>query len=117
MKSVLIVDDSNVSRKILKNMLEKEGFDVVGEAINGKEGYDEYVKISPDIVTMDITMPEMNGIEALRLIKEHDPEAKVVIISAAGQQEKRDEAKELGAFEFVTKPYQKAEILEALRRC
>ena len=70
MKSVLIVDDSRVSRKMLRNMLEVTGFTVAGEAINGKEGFDLYKRLSPDVVTMDITMPEMNGIESLKLIKE-----------------------------------------------
>ena len=117
MKNILIVDDSTVSRRILKNMFEVVGHTVVGEALNGKEGYDLYVKLSPDVVTMDITMPEMNGLDALKHIKEHDPDAKVIILSAAGQQEKKEEAQKLGATEFITKPYEKRTILEAIERC
>lgn len=114
MKSILIVDDSRVSRRILKNMLELSGYTIAGEATNGKEGVELYKKIKPDIVTMDITMPEMNGLESLKLIKEFDPEAKIIIITAAGQVEKRDQAIEYGASGFVTKPYENQEILDAI---
>ena len=117
MKRVLIVDDSRVSRRMLKNMFEVEGFEVVGEAINGKEGYEQYVKLSPDVVAMDITMPEMNGIEALKLIKEYDPQARIVIISAAGQKEKVEEATLAGAAAFITKPYDNKDIIDAINRC
>ncbi len=117
MKRVLIVDDSRVSRKMVKNLLDNSGFEVVGEAINGREGYDLYLKLNPDVVAMDITMPEMNGIEALKLIMEHNSDAKVVIISAAGQENKKQEAMEAGACAFITKPYANEDILEALRNC
>ena len=117
MKSVLIVDDSRVSRRMLRNMLEVEGYEVVGEAINGKEGFELYTKLTPDVVAMDITMPEMNGIEALKLIKDHDPDAKIVIISAAGQKEKIEEAGIAGAAAFITKPYDNKDIIEAINRC
>ncbi len=116
-KRILIVDDSRVSRKILKNMLEANGYEVVGEAVNGKEGVELFEKLSPDIITMDITMPELNGIEALKQIREQSDSVKVVIITAAGQKEKRIEAQECGANEFVTKPYVKGEILDAVNRC
>ena len=115
MKSVLIVDDSRVSRKMIRHLLEHSGFEVAAEAINGKEGLDLYVKLRPDVVAMDITMPEMNGIDALKAIKEHDPDAKVVIISAAGQDYNKADAIRAGAVAFVTKPYSDEEILEALR--
>ena len=114
MKSVLIVDDSRVSRRMLRNMLESVGFSVAGEAINGKEGFELYKKLSPDVVTMDITMPEMNGIDSLKLMKEYDPDAKVIIITAAGQNEKRAEAEENGADAFVTKPYDNKEIIDTI---
>ncbi len=117
MKSVLIVDDSRVSRKMLRNMLETEGFEIVGEAINGKEGFEQYTKLSPDVVAMDITMPEMNGVEALKMIRGYDPEAKVVIISAAGQKEKIDEADDAGAAAYITKPYNNKDIIDAINRC
>ena len=117
MKRVLIVDDSRVSRKILRNMLEVTGFEVAGEAIDGKEGFEFYKRLSPDVVTMDITMPGMNGLDSLKLIKEYDPDAKVIIITAAGQNEKKDDAKTLGAVAFVTKPYDNKEIIDAINNC
>ena len=117
MKSILVVDDSRVSRKILINMLEKSGYSIAGEAIDGNDGIAQYKKLKPDVVTMDITMPELNGIEALKQIKEFDPDAKVIIITAAGQLEKRALAKENGAVAFVTKPYDNKEILDAIERC
>ncbi|MBE5829936.1 MAG: response regulator [Butyrivibrio sp.] len=115
--SVLIVDDSRTSRRILKDILERAGFKVAGEAINGKEGVAYYVKFQPDIVTMDITMPEMDGIEALRQIKRENPDAKVIMITAAGQKDKMMEAVKLGAAEFISKPFVEETVLEALRHC
>ncbi len=115
--SVLIVDDSRTSRRILKDILDRVGYKVVGEAINGKEGVAYYVKFQPDIVTMDITMPEMDGIEALRQIKRENPEAKVIMITAAGQKDKMMEAVKLGAAEFISKPFVEETVLEALRHC
>ncbi len=115
--SVLIVDDSRTSRRILKDILESAGFKVAGEAINGKEGVAYYVKFKPDIVTMDITMPEMDGIEALRQIKRENPDAKVIMITAAGQKDKMMEAVKLGAAEFISKPFVEETVLEALRHC
>lgn len=90
MKNVLIVDDSRTSRRFLKDILERAGYNVVGEAINGQEGFDQYVKLEPDIVTMDITMPQVDGIESLKLIRKFNPNAKVIMITAAGQKEKND---------------------------
>ena len=115
--SVLVVDDSRTSRRILKDILDRAGYKVVGEAINGKEGVAYYVKFQPDIVTMDITMPEMDGIEALRQIKRENPDAKVIMITAAGQKYKMMEAVKLGAAEFISKPFVEETVLEALRHC
>lgn len=117
MKSVLIVDDSRTSRRLLKDIIERAGYEVVGEAINGQEGYDMYVKLSPDIVTMDITMPQVDGLESLKLIRNHNPEAKIVMITAAGQKEKMMEAVKFGAVEFITKPFLEESVLSALRHC
>ena len=117
MKSVLIVDDSRTSRRILKDILERAGYEIKGEAINGKEAVEQYAKLQPDIVTMDITMPEMDGIEALRRIREQFPEAKVVMISAAGQKDKMMEAVKLGATEFVVKPFIEETVLDAMSKC
>ncbi len=117
MKSVLIVDDSRTSRRILRDILERAGFNVVGEAVDGREGFDEYVKLQPDIVTMDITMPVVDGIESLKLIKKNNPNAKVVMITAAGQKEKMMEAVKFGAAEFVAKPFVEETVIDALSRC
>ena len=117
MKNVLIVDDSRTSRRVLRDILERAGYKIVGEAVNGREGFDSYVKLQPDIVTMDITMPEMDGIESLKLIKKSFPDAKVVMITAAGQKEKMMEALKLGAAEFVSKPFIEESVLDAMQRC
>jgi len=116
MATVLIVDDSRTSRRILKNLLEKNGFNVVGDAENGEAGYMKYKELKPDIVTMDITMPDMDGIESLSLIKREDENAKVVMITAAGQKEKMVTALKRGADEFITKPFDEAEIVSVLNR-
>lgn len=105
MANVLIVDDSRTSRKILRNLLEENGHTVVAEAHNGQEGYDMYVQHKPDLVTMDITMPVMSGVEALKKIKGEFEDAKVVMISAAGQQHNMVEAVQSGAVEFIAKPF------------
>lgn len=117
MKTVLIIDDSRTSRRILKDILERAGYQIAGEAVNGKEGFDEYVKLKPDIVTLDITMPVMDGIDCLKLIRRNNPNAKVVMITAAGQKDKMMEAVKLGAAEFVAKPFVEETVLEALKHC
>ncbi len=110
MANILIVDDSRTSRKILKGILEGEGYEVVGEATNGQEGYDRYVELKPDVVTMDITMPVLDGIEALKKIKGEYPDAKVVMVTAAGQKTKMVEAVQNGANEFVSKPFEPEQL-------
>ncbi|CCX85444.1 response regulator domain-containing protein [Clostridium sp. CAG:590] len=110
MANILIVDDSRTSRKILKGILEGEGYEVVGEATNGQEGYDRYVELKPDVVTMDITMPVLDGIEALKKIKSEYPDAKVVMVTAAGQKTKMVEAVQNGASEFVSKPFEPEQL-------
>ena len=117
MISVLIVDDSRTSRRILKDILERAGYKIAGEAINGKEAVEMYAKLLPDIVTMDITMPEMDGIEALRQIRQGYPDARIVMITAAGQKEKMLEAVKLGAIEFVAKPFVEESVIDALEHC
>lgn len=116
MANILIVDDSKISRRVLKDMLEKNGHTVVGEATNGQEAFDYYGKLKPDLVTMDITMPVMDGIEGLKLIHKAYPEAKVVMITAAGQNEKLKEAVESGAVEFVTKPLVEETVISAIAK-
>ena len=110
MANILIVDDSRTSRKILKGISEGEGYEVVGEATNGQEGYDRYVELKPDVVTMDITMPVLDGIEALKKIKGEYPDAKVVMVTAAGQKTKMVEAVQNGASEFVSKPFEPEQL-------
>lgn len=110
MAKILIVDDSRTSRKILKGILENEGHEVVGEATNGQEGYEKYVELKPDIVTMDITMPVLDGIEALKKIKSEYPDAIVVMVTAAGQKTKLVEAVQNGADEFVSKPFETEQL-------
>jgi len=112
---VLIVADSRTSRKLMRNILESNDFEVAGEAGNGEEGWLTYKEVKPDIVTMDITMPKMDGIEALSLIRKDDPEAKIVMISAAGQREKMVDALKRGAADFVTKPFEEEKIINTLK--
>lgn len=116
MATVLIVDDSRTSRKILRGVLERGGFEVIGEAANGEEGYLKYKELTPDVVTMDITMPVMDGIESLSLIKKENADAKVVMITAAGQKEKMVDALKRGAEEFIIKPFDENEVLSTLKR-
>lgn len=116
MATVLMVDDSRTSRKILRAVLERGNFEIIGEAINGEEGYMKYKELQPDLVTMDITMPSMDGIESLTLIKTTNADAKVVMISAAGQKEKMVEALKRGAEEFITKPFDETEVLNTLNK-
>lgn len=116
MANILVVDDSRTSRRILKDLLEKNGHVVVGEAVNGQDGYDSYNKLNPDIVTMDITMPEVDGIESLRLIRKVDPNAKVIMITAAGQKEKMMEALKYGASDFISKPFNEDVVLDTIKK-
>ena len=111
---VLIVDDAAFMRMMLRDILSKNGFDVVGEADNGKVAVQMYKDLKPDVVTMDITMPEMDGIAAVKEIKSSDPAAKVVMVSAMGQQAMVIEAIRSGAADFIVKPFQPDRVLEAL---
>ncbi len=116
MTTVLMVDDSKTSRKILRSVLERGDFEVIGEAANGEEGFLKYKELRPDVVTMDITMPLMDGIESLSLIRKENAEAKVVMITAAGQKEKMVEALKRGAEEYIVKPFDENEVLATLKR-
>jgi len=99
---------------MVKDILEKNGYEVVGEAENGLVGVEQYKEKNPDIVTMDITMPEMNGIEATREIKKYNPNAKVIMCSAMGQQAMVMDAIKEGAIDFIVKPFNAERVLEAL---
>lgn len=113
-KKVLIVDDAVFMRMMVKDILEKNGFEVVAEAENGAVAVEQYKATSPDVVTMDITMPEMNGIEALQAIKGIDPNAKVIMCSAMGQQAMVMDAIKAGAVDFIVKPFNAERVMEAI---
>ena len=116
MAKVLIVDDAAFMRMMIKDILEKNGYDIVGEAANGAIAVDMYQKEKPDIVTMDITMPDVDGIEAVKRIKAIDPEAKIVMCSAMGQQSMVMDAIKAGARDFIVKPFQADRVLEAIQK-
>ncbi len=113
---VLFVDDSSFMRAILKGIILKEPFVLAGEATNGKEAVELYKKLKPDLVTMDIVMPEMDGIDAVKEIRAFDPGAKIVMVSAMGQQSMVIDAIQAGARDFIIKPFQPPRVQEALKR-
>lgn len=115
-KKVLIVDDAAFMRMMLKDILTKNGYEVVGEAENGSKAVEKYKEVTPDLVTMDITMPEMDGISALKNIRSIDSNAKVVMCSAMGQQAMVIEAIQAGARDFIVKPFQADRVLEAVKK-
>jgi two-component system chemotaxis response regulator CheY len=114
MKKVLIVDDAAFMRVSIKNMLSKNGYEVIGEAENGKVAIQKFQELSPDIVTMDITMPEMDGLASLKKIIGINPSANIVMISAMGQESMVREAVLAGAKGFIVKPFKEDAILAAL---
>lgn len=116
MKNVLIVDDAAFMRLVIRVMLEKNGFKVVGEAQNGSEGVEKYKELMPDIVTMDITMPKMTGTEALKCIKKFDTKAKIVMVSAMGQEPLIREAIMEGAKSFIVKPFNEDKVVQTLTK-
>ncbi|WP_026888566.1 response regulator [Clostridium beijerinckii] len=116
MKRILVVDDAAFMRLTLKTMLEKNGYEVVGEAENGRKAVEMYKMLTPEIVTMDITMPDMDGIEALTEIMEFDSKAKVIMLSAMGQETKIREAVIQGAKGFVVKPFKEDYLVKALSK-
>jgi two-component system chemotaxis response regulator CheY len=116
MAKILIVDDAAFMRMMIKDILEKNGFEVVGEANNGLKAVELYKKEKPDVVTMDITMPDMDGIEAVKAIKSFDPAAKIIMCSAMGQQTMVMDAIKAGARDFIVKPFQPDRVLEAIRK-
>lgn len=114
MKKVLIVDDAEFMRLALKTMLERNGFHVVGEAINGADGVGKYSELKPDVVTLDITMPEMDGIEALKNIKKIDSGANVIMVSAMGQEKFIRDSVILGAKSFIVKPFKEEHVIKTI---
>ena len=114
MAKILIVDDAAFMRMMIKNILIKEGYDVVGEAENGAQAVEKYKELNPDLVTMDITMPEMDGISAVKEIMKINKGAKVVMCSAMGQQAMVIDAIQAGAKDFIVKPFQPDRVIEAI---
>ena len=114
MVKILIVDDSEFFRETLKDIFISAGHTVVGEASDGAEGLEKFKKLHPDITTMDITMPVMDGIDALTKILEFDPDAKVIMASSSAQNSKVSEALIIGAYEFLPKPFDKDKLLEVV---
>lgn len=114
MHTAIIVDDSKTSRSVLRTILEKGGYEVLAEAENGQDGFDKYCELHPDFVTLDITMPVMDGLQTLIKIKEYDADAKVIMVTAAGQKGKMVDAIKHGASEFVTKPFETEQIISII---
>ncbi len=115
-KRVLIVDDAAFMRMMIKDILTKNGFEVVGEAPDGNQAVEKYKELQPDIVTLDITMPEKDGITALKEIKSYDPNATVIMCSAMGQQAMVIDAIQAGARDFIVKPFQADRVIEAINK-
>jgi two-component system chemotaxis response regulator CheY len=115
-KRVLIVDDAAFMRMMIKNILVKNGYEVAGEAENGKQAVNLYSESRPDLVTMDITMPEMDGIESVKAIRSVDPSASIIMCSAMGQQSMVMDAIQAGAKDFIVKPFQQERLLQAIER-
>jgi two-component system chemotaxis response regulator CheY len=115
-KNILICDDAAFMRMMIKDILTKNGYNVVGEAENGLKAVEKYTETKPDLVLMDITMPEMDGIQALKKIKELDSGATVIMCSAMGQQAMVIESIQAGAKDFIVKPFQADRVIEAVKK-
>ncbi|MBD3107362.1 response regulator [Bacillus sp. AGMB 02131] len=116
MARVLIVDDAKFMRMTLSNIFIKAEHNIVGEAENGRQAIEMYREHQPDLVTMDITMPEMSGLEAVKEIRKEFPDAKIIMCSAMGQQKMVVEAIEAGAKDFIVKPFDELRVTDAIRR-
>ncbi|NCO43619.1 MAG: two-component system response regulator [Armatimonadetes bacterium CG_4_10_14_3_um_filter_66_18] len=114
-KRVLVVDDAAFMRMMLKDILKSGGYEIVGEAGDGKEALDAYPTLKPDFVTMDIVMPNMGGLDALRALRQADPNAAVIMVSAMGQDALVQEASEAGAKGFIIKPFRPQAVLDTVR--
>jgi two-component system chemotaxis response regulator CheY len=115
-RTVLVVDDAAFMRMMIRDILSKEGY-TIHEAVNGRDAVEKYDELRPDLVTMDITMPEMSGLDALRSIRAKDDRARVLMVSAMGQQKMIVEALEAGAMDFLVKPFQPTKVLETVKKC
>ncbi|MFB5067210.1 MAG: response regulator [Candidatus Wallacebacter cryptica] len=115
-KTVLITDDTAFMRMTLRNVIQKNGFQVIGEAADGEEAVSKYKELRPDLVTMDITMPKMDGITAIKEIVKFDPDARIIVCSAMGQKPMVIEALNAGARDFLVKPFDAQRVIEALHK-
>lgn len=115
MKRILIVDDAAFMRMMLKDILTKNGFEICGEACNGKDALEKYKELNPDLVTLDITMPDMDGLTALKELRIIDNDVRVIMCSAMGQQAMVIEAIQNGAKDFIVKPFSVERVLEAVQ--
>ena len=115
-KRILIVDDAAFMRMMIRDILTKNGYEVVGEAQDGAQAIEKYKELQPDLITMDITMPEMDGIAALKEIRKIDSNAKVIMCSAMGQQAMVIDAIQAGAKDFIVKPFQADRVIEAITK-
>ncbi|NMB08996.1 MAG: response regulator [Tissierellia bacterium] len=115
-KGILIVDDASFMRMMIKDILVKNGFEVIGEAENGVKAVEKYKELQPELVIMDITMPEMDGIQAVREIKNINQDAKIIMCSAMGQQSMVIEAIQAGAKDFIVKPFQADRVIESVKK-
>lgn len=113
---ILIVDDAAFMRMMIRDVLTKNGYEVLGEAENGAKAIEKYKEVKPDLVIMDITMPEVDGIQAVKEIKAFDPNAKIVMCSAMGQQAMVIESIQAGARDFIVKPFQADRVIEAVKK-
>jgi two-component system chemotaxis response regulator CheY len=115
-RTILVVDDAAFMRMMIRDILSKEGY-TIHEAVNGRDAIEKHAELQPDLTTMDITMPELDGISALRLIREANPDARVLMVSAMGQQKMIVEALDAGALDFLVKPFQPTKVLETVKKC
>lgn len=115
-QTVLVCDDAIFMRTMISDILTQAGYDVVGEAESGAQAVQQYRALKPDLVTMDIVMPDMGGIDAVREIVREDPDARILMCSAMGQQALVVEAIQAGAKDFIVKPFQPSRVLEAVQR-
>jgi two-component system chemotaxis response regulator CheY len=113
---VLVVDDAAFMRMMIRDILVKNGYEVAGEAANGSEAVSKYQELRPDVTTMDITMPEMDGITAVREIRKVDPNARIIMCSAMGQQAMVLDAIQAGARDFIVKPFQEDRVIDAIKK-
>lgn len=113
---ILVVDDSMITRAMLRECIEKSGNELIGEANDGEEGISKYKELKPDLILLDITMPKMDGIECLEILKKYDKDVKVIICSSIGQDSVIEKAMELGALDYIVKPFEDENVIKKLKK-